>query len=253
MNYDDEILMAYADGELDPAQRAAIAAAMEKDPALARRVEKHRALRAQVAGAFAGVLDQSVPQRLVAAANGEAVAGTPGRAPDRGKVLQFPSRGARAPGVGWGMREWGALAASVVLAVFVSWRVFAPSEQNLIVASGGALVARGELATALDRQLASDQRREEPVQIGVTFKSHDGNFCRSFTLPATRTAGLACRARGEWQVAATAVAEIPAGQVQQAAGAMPDAVLAAIESRIAGEALDAAGEENAQLGGWDAK
>jgi len=30
-------------------------------------------------------------------------------------------------------------------------------------------------------------------------------------------------------------------------------VLAAIESRIAGEALDAAGEENAQLGGWDAK
>ena len=251
MNYDDETLMAYADGELDAVQRAAIAAAMEKDPALAQRVEKHRALRAEVAGAFAAVLDQPVPERLVAAANGDSVAASNRRTPPHGKVLQFPIKGARAPGASWGIREWSAMAASVVLGLFISWRVFAPAEQSLLAVNGCALVARGELATALDRQLASDQRREEPVQIGVTFRSHDGNYCRSFTLSATRTAGLACRAGGDWQVAATAVAELPAGQVQQAAGTMPAAVLAAIEARIAGEALDAAGEQDARLGGWD--
>lgn len=239
MNFDDEIVMAYADGELDAAQRAEIAAAMEKDPGLARRVEKHRALRADVARAFAPVLDQPVPERLVAAASG-----------NKGKVLQFPIKSSRAPGAGWGIREWGAMAASVVLGLFISWRVFVPSEQGLLAMNGSALVARGELATALDRQLASDQLRGAPVQIGVTFKSRDGNYCRSFTLPAARAAGLACRAGGDWQVTATAVAELPQGQVQQAAGAMPTAVLSAIEARIAGEALDAAGEQNARLGGW---
>jgi hypothetical protein len=250
VNYDDETLMAYADGELDAAQRAAIAAAVEQDPALARRVQKHHALRAEVAGAFAAVVEQPVPGRLLTAARADAGAAPAQLAPRHGKVLQFPAKGARTAGRGWGTREWGAMAASLVLGVVISWRVFAPSEQGLLAANGGALVARGELAAALDRQLASDQRREEPVQIGVTFKAREGNYCRSFTLSATRTAGLACRAGGDWQIAATAVAQIPAGQVQQAGAAMPAAVLAAIETRIAGEALDAAGEENARLGGW---
>jgi hypothetical protein len=251
VNYDDETLMAYADGELDAPLRTQIEAAMEKDPGLARRVEKHRALRADVASAFAGVIDQPLPERLVSAAHGDTASAGAGRAPRRGKVLQFPAKAARAPGPAWTTREWGALAASVVLAVFVSWRVFSPTEQSLMVASGGALVARGDLAIALDKQLASDQRPDEPVQIGVTFKAQDGGYCRSFTLRGTKTAGLACRAGDEWQVAATAVAESGTGQVQQAAAATPPAILSAIEARIAGEALDAAGEENARLGGWD--
>ena len=50
MNYDDETLMAYADGELDEVLAAEIAAAIEREPELARRVERHRALRA--AGQF---------------------------------------------------------------------------------------------------------------------------------------------------------------------------------------------------------
>jgi hypothetical protein len=249
MNPDDEVLMAYADGELDAGQRAEIAAAVEKDPDLARRVEQHRALRAKVAGAFAVVSEQPVPERLTAAARPEPATGT--RDSGHGKVLQFPARAAPASVMRWGMREWGAMAASVVLGVVISWRTFAPSEQNLLAASGGALVARGELADALERQLASDQKRDEAVQIGVTFKSREGNYCRTFTLPASQTAGLACRTEHrDWQVAATAVADTPAGQLQQAAGAIPAPILSAIETRIAGETLDAAGEENARRGGW---
>jgi len=251
VNYDDETLMAYADGEIDGAQRAEIAAAAAKDPGLARRVEKHRALRAQVAGAFADVVDQPLPARLLSAANGDTVAVKDVRAKRGDKILQFPLPGARAPGPGWRLREWGAMAASVVVGLLISWQLFAPSGQGLMVARNGALVARGYLANALDQQLASDQRPEEPVQIGVTFKARDGGYCRSFTLRGTKTAGLACRAGGEWQVAATVVADIPAGQVQQAAAALPAAILAAIETRRAGDALDAAGEENARLGGWD--
>jgi hypothetical protein len=251
VNYDDETLMAFADGELDAAQRAEIAAAMDKDPGLTRRVEKHRALRAEVAGAFATVIDQPLPERLVSAANGDTIAAGAVRTPQRGKVLQFPAKTGRAPGPAWRTREWAAMAASVVLGVVIAWKVLTPTDQGLLVAAGGALVARGELAAALDQQLASNQRREDPVQIGVTFKARDGNYCRSFAMPETKTAGLACRAGGHWRIEATATAEVPTGQMQQAAGAMPPAILAAIEARIAGEAFDARGEDNARLGGWD--
>ena len=56
MKYDDETLMAYADGELDAAQRAQIDAAIAQDPGLALRVQEHKALRARMTGAFSRVL-----------------------------------------------------------------------------------------------------------------------------------------------------------------------------------------------------
>jgi hypothetical protein len=239
VNYDDETLMAYADGELDPVQRAEIAAALERDPALARRVERHRALRAEVAGAFATVIDQPLPERLVAAASPAA----------RRKVVQFPKRGTQAPDAPWRAREWMAMAASLVLGVLVSWRFLASDDSGLMESGKGALVARGALANALERQLASDQSRDAPVQIGLTFKSHDGGYCRSFLLRESGTAGLACRAGADWRVEVTTASEVPAGGVQQASSP-PPAVLTAIEKRIAGEPLDAGGEENARLGGW---
>jgi hypothetical protein len=243
VSYDDETLMAYADGELDAAQRAAIGEAAERDPELARRIELHRALRAEVSGAFATVLDEPVPERLVATARGRA---------SPGNVLRFPQRTMRAPGAAWRGREWGAMAASLALGALISWKLFAPGEAAFMSAGGGALVARGELATALDQQLASTQRRENTVLIGLTFKARDGNFCRSFTLRATHTAGLACRVGADWQIPVTAAADVPAGGLQQAAS-MPPAVLQVIETRMGAEALDAAGEENARRGGWDAK
>ncbi len=259
MSYEDETLMAYADGELDDALRAEIAAAIEQDPQLARRVEQHRALRAEVSGAYANVLDRPLPDRLRAAALGSTLGSalgstsdsTPGpvrdRAEARGNVVQFPTRNARAPALRWGAREWVAMAASLLLGVLISWRTLAPRE-DLLQATDGALVARGALAEALDQQLASAQPRDAAVHIGVTFKTREGGYCRSFTLPATNTAGLACHAGGDWRIPATTSVEA-GGQMQQAAGA-PPAILQAIEARIAGEPLDAAGEEAARGAGW---
>lgn len=246
MKYDDETLMAYADGELDATLRAEISTAMENDPVLARRVEHQRALRARVAGAFAKVLDEPLPERLLDAVRNRPA---PGSAADRGKVLQFPARASRPPAAPWRAREWVAMAASLVLGVLLSWRIFSPADSEVMVARGDALVARGALANALDTQLASEQRGEETVLIGLTFKANDGNYCRSFTLRATRTAGLACRAGPDWQVTATDT--IPAsGQMQQASSVLPPAIVQAIESRAGGDALDAEAERGAQRSGW---
>lgn len=240
MNYDDEKLMAYADGELDPALRAQIAAAIEQDPEIARRVAQHRALRTRMSGAFDKVLEQPVPDRLAHAARG-ATSG-------RDNVVPFAKPDALPPAPRWRAREWLAMAASLVLGVFLAWRLLPGS--GLIEPAGGALVARGALATALDRQLASEQGREQRVTIGLTIRTRDGGYCRSFTLRDSRTAGLACRESDEWRIPVTSAAEIPGGEFQPAAAAVPPAVLAAIESRMAGEPLDANGERDAQRSGW---
>jgi anti-sigma factor RsiW len=52
MNFDDETLMAYADGELDGTARAAVEAAMAADAALAERVARHHELRRRLQAAF---------------------------------------------------------------------------------------------------------------------------------------------------------------------------------------------------------
>jgi hypothetical protein len=240
MNYDDEILMAYVDGELDAKRSAEIAAAVEKEPALARRVEQQRALRAKISGAFAKVLDQPVPDRLTRAAQA-----------NRGNVLQFPARPARAPAAPWRAREWAAMAASLVLGAVISWRLLETGGAP-IVAGEGALVAHGELALALDRQLASEQRGGEPVLIGLTVRTRDGNYCRSFVLRRAKTTGLACRVGSDWQVPVTDTSLIPSGEMQQASSVAP-AILRAIEARGDGAVLDAEAERSAQQGGWASK
>ena len=252
MNYDDETLMAYADGELDEVLAAEIAAAIEREPELARRVERHRALRAEVAGAFATVLDQPVPERLLAAANGTDGAAPGSRPQRRAEVLQFPARPTHSPARAWGGREWGTMAASLVLGALLSWKIFAPSENPSMSVHHGALVARGTLAHALDSQLASTQRAEDPVQIGLTFRNTAGAYCRTFTLRRAATAGLACREGGEWRIPATAEGPV-AGEGMRQAASLPPAITAAVEARRSGDALDATGEENARLGGWDPK
>src|SRR3954463_12742759 len=119
--------MAYADGELEAPLRAEIEAAITADPALGARVEKHRALRAEVAGAFAGVSAQPVPEQLRAAARGPETA-----ARTRGRVVRFPPRGSRAPATPWRAREWLAVAASLVLGIVISWRYIAPAQGGLL-------------------------------------------------------------------------------------------------------------------------
>ena len=246
MKYDDETLMAYADGELDAAQRAQIEAAIAQDPGLALRVQEHKALRATMTGAFSRVLDQPVPERLEAAAR----VGVRAETPARGNVIKFPARSARAPSPPWRAREWIAMAASLLLGVLLSWRLLVPANSALFEAGEGGLLARGELARALENQLASEQSGGERVLIGLTFKAHDGNYCRSFVLRAARTAGLACRVGSEWQVPATDSSLVSEGGMQQANSALPPSILRIIEARMEGTALDAEGEKAARVGTW---
>ncbi len=77
MTIPDDILMAFADGELDQATRQMVEAAERDDPDVRRRLATHRQLRAGLQTAFAATLDEPVPERLVAAVRRPAATAAP--------------------------------------------------------------------------------------------------------------------------------------------------------------------------------
>jgi hypothetical protein len=240
MKLPDEMLMAYADGELDAAERGRVEAAVAADPELARRVAAHKALRTTLAASYSKVLEEPVPERLATLLR---------TAPVHGQVLPFRRKAAqRRPWL-----QWGSLAASFVLGALV-WQF--GSRQYLsgpVVDRNGELVASGVLARALSSQLAAEQAPSTPVQIGVSFLSKGGDYCRTFQLrEAPGVAGLACQRDAQWklEVLTHPPANAASPQYRQAASALAPAVLQAVSDSIAGEPLDAAAEDRARAKAW---
>lgn len=228
MTVTDEMLIAYVDGEADAAVRAAVEAQAAADPEFAERLARHTRTRSRFAGAFAGVLDEPVPQRLIdAVAAGEA------------KVIDLASR-RRGPPV-WAI---AGMAACLVLGLIAGplLRPMGPI--------GPAMNAQGQLALALDSRLASADQTGQAVRIGVSFKAHDGRYCRTFaTSGEAGVAGVACRDPKAWHVLATA--SQPDSQAPfRTAAAAPPAVMTVVEQLISGEPFDAKAEQAARDRGW---
>ncbi len=247
MTIDEATLMAYLDGELDAQGVAQVDAAMTRDAELAARIARQRRLDARLRTSHAAAAQAPVPDALLqwvlgtgAASKADASEAT--TAP--GHVVAFAPR-KRARTV-W--THLGALAAGIVLAVIALPWLRGPREADWVQGSDG-LRARGELAAALDDQLSVD--RAGRVQVALSFRDQGGRYCRAFSMASARTAGLACRDGQGWSLPILAHEAEPAqGPMRQAASPLPAAVLDAVDARIAGEALDAKGEQAARKVGW---
>jgi hypothetical protein len=240
MKYSDDVLMAYADGELDAATRAEIEAAIARDPELARAVERHRAMAARIRGAYAGVLEEPVPERLAALAEKSAASPVTDLAAKRSQRSGGANR--------WRIPQWVGVAATLVVGAFIGVLILrepaAPYEDV-----GGVLVAKGTLDEALTTELAS-RPGTSGVNIGISFQDREGAYCRTFHLQQEEPiAGLACRSGEQWQLRVLGKALPQDGEVRTAS-AMPLAVLKAVDASIAGEPLDAAAEAAARDSGW---
>lgn len=190
-----------------------------------------KAERRRMAAAFDAVLHEPVPDRLSALL-----------AQPSAQVVDLGAARALRRGMSsWA--AWGGMAATLLLGTLLGTRLAQTGEDGQ-----GRLVATGAIARALDQQLASAPGGAVAVQ--VSFKARDGRYCRSFSTAAT--AGLACReADGAWALQQLAAVDAgPGGGMRQAASALPPAVLAAIDARMAGEALNAEQERAARDAGW---
>lgn len=229
----DEALQAYLDGAADAATRARIDAARLLDPALDEAIIRDERMRARLHGAFDEVLHEPVPEALRAVLDRS----VPSVAPVVDLAARREAR--------WRMPMYALAAALAVVAA--AW-MLRPVDTAPWVRDGGALVARGEFARTLETGLASAPAGG--VGVGMTFRDRAGRWCRSFDRVDGAWQGLACRDGDAWQVEVLAHAPPVAGEVQQASAAMSPAVLDAIDARIDGEALDAAGERAAVSSGW---
>lgn len=242
MKISDEQLMAYADGELEEATRREIAAAIERDPALAERVRAHERTRAQVHGAFAPVLEEGIPERLIAA-----VSASPDRSGAVGDLRQARERKEQQTRRRWSFADWGAMAASLLLGIIVG-RTALDSDSAMVLERDGNLIAAGALADALGSQLSSDEGEQ---RVALSFRSNEGAYCRAFiTGQNAPTAGLACRDGDHWIIRVLSETREQPSEYEMAASALPGAVLTAIDRHILGEPMTIEEEKAAREEQW---
>jgi hypothetical protein len=247
MQFSDETLMAYADGELDADTRRRIEAAMVSDPTIAERVAKHRVLRADLGAAFGGVLDEPVPSRLLDAANSTPASTRSATVTDLGAARAAKSGGTKSRG--WSWPEWTAIAASLLIGVLAGRSALQPAESAMFAMSEGGIVAKGDLSAALDDQL-SGTTPDTHFRVGLSFRAKNGSYCRSFLAGAT--AGFACNEDAQWKVRALNAggSQAPGGDYRMAGSELPPGILAAIDEVMEGEALDQEQERAARQRGW---
>jgi hypothetical protein len=249
MNISDEALMAYADGEADAATRALIEAAMRDDPRIVERIAQHRALREAMRAAHSSVMDEPVPERLLAAARGRS-------AQPADKVVSLAQARDAALHKHAGARRWqpAAMAASLLVGLAVGFFTWHGSGALIRIGAGGTLLAGAALQEALSTQLAQD--RSSIAVTGVSFRNKAGNYCRTFSLAGTDAGtGLACHEGGGWNIkllAQSALTESSSPNFRAAGSVESPAVRAAVEQSIDGEPLDRAGEIAARQAGWAA-
>lgn len=267
----DEMLMAYADGELRLEEQQALEQLLRQDPQLCARLEPFVETRMRLGTAFDQTLREPVPQRLLDAVRHRSMlppawsAAPPLSIADRIRNALAAVRVAVTPS---GFGPTPAFTASMAVVLFVvgaaaGWMAGrATSERPLIAASGPDLVATGALAKVLEkspsRSLANPAARGAAAVPVLSFKSADNRICREYRArsgEATRDfAGLACRGtHGVWHIALhveTPKQTTPGGDYETASGASVPAVDALVESMMAGEAFGAEDEKAFLKNGW---
>jgi hypothetical protein len=202
-------------------------------------------LQAKLRSMLDKVLDEPVPERLVAAAH------TIPRTRHENNVIPLRRRSPRQ----WAWPRWGAVVASLIVGVLAGQLFQRSMDDGPVVVRDGRLLAGAALAHALSHRLRSDAGPPPPVGLGISFRAKSGNYCRTFQLrDESQLAGLACKDHGAWhlQVLARSDATPEHGSPDQDAEAqLPPAVLQAVEEQLTGEPLDARMESAARATDWN--
>lgn len=234
----DEMLIAYADGELGAADVLKVEAAIANDPVLAARLEAQLRLISRISEHYDPVAGEPVPDRFRKLLEpGAEIVDFSAAREARARRISLPSWGAAGGAA-------GAIAATLV-AGFIAGNIFATSGV-LVTTRGGAVVAAGKLDAVLGEQLASLQPAGADVLIGLSFRAKDGDVCRTFE--ASAMSGIACHADGHWQLRQTHSSDGNARpEYRQERSAE---IAAAAAAMMAGEAFDATTERAARDAGW---
>lgn len=205
MEMSDELLMAFADGELGPAEAGLVSAAVAGDPVLAARVARFVQSRKAVAEAFRAATTASPPDPMIARIralsassdlklNGDSETNVAAH----NTVVAFPPR-RQVPF--WQLP----LAASIALiAGLGAGQLLTPAPgtdgvADAILGDPGLSAALAVLPSGARETLDSGAQ----VALIATFENGDGELCREFEYDqpgGATTVAVACRTATDWNV-----------------------------------------------------
>ena len=268
----DEILMAYADGQLDPAENARVEDLLANDPALRERLRIFTEAGKGLSLLFEDHLRAPLPPRLkpfaspikeqprIVPAMAERLrsAAVLARLQDLLKPENSAFRFAFASGI--------ALIAGIGLGVSLLRDTTGDTLSKFVQISQDRLIARGPLRQLLETspsgramQVTAEDSDKTQLKVKLTFKNKTDDYCREFCLKREARegyGGIACRKDGQWRIAmqAAMMSQPNSGGIAPA-GTSKDhqAVEAAVLAMINGNSLGK-DEEAAALGaGWEAR
>ncbi|HEU0060589.1 MAG TPA: hypothetical protein VFR19_11980 [Hyphomicrobiaceae bacterium] len=273
----DEVLMAYADGVLDPAERDAVEAVLQRHPELRQKVEKFRATLSPLQDLFRASIGVDRLDPLIERIRRGDLA--PAQLPTRpSEVRHLPqARPMRAPRHPWHQYYPMAIAASLALLIGAGLgsllqprAASSVPTASFIGVSDGSLTAQGPLQDLLEHTARGIPVRAElagggswELEAAFTFRSIGQQPCRRYELrdmtAQAHFAGFACRGGdGQWTVQAHARLDAapvnPGTNFTPASGPNVDAADAALEAAIraasGGRLYPDAQEKAALVAGW---
>ncbi|MEW5962620.1 MAG: hypothetical protein AB1749_03575 [Pseudomonadota bacterium] len=216
----DELLMAYADGELDAAETRRVELRLAADPETSARLEVFQRTGRVLGGAIDLTAFADIPARLADTVRSGAPAACPEPRPALGTsgsqvgwLAQALRRLLPEPDLPWRLAL--ALSGVLVLGTGLGWLLAtipgASRQREALVRSEGArLLADGALANALERKPSGAVTRAGAADADAiiaprsTFASAAHEFCRHYRVDAgsgARSEGIACReADGQWRI-----------------------------------------------------
>ncbi len=248
----DEILMAFADGELDEAVRRAVDEAMLHDPQLRQRVAEYTRSRRLVQTALSTEVYLAVPSALRANVMRQ-VSHSERKASDHPETALMGGSGTHRATVVARSRlpqYLLPLAASIAVIAIGIGMFFAGrwtdsnglSQQSLVarLSSPPVQAALGTAPSGQPQSLAAGEFR-----VIATYKSGSGALCREFTLQdaSGKANAVACRSKSDWNVTFAMVEPAQTTGYAPADGADP--ISSYLQGLNAGEPLEPSVERKA--------
>ena len=208
--FNDEDLMAYADGELDADTRSQIERAVARDAGLGARLAVFTKTRASASAAFEPLLDAPVPDALarhiaemVEQDDSEAPSAPDRRNDTTGTVIAFDrKRWFAGPRLELGLAASIALIIGGIAGFAISDGIVGPSSDGIVVAS----VSDPTIPAALRTVVSGDEVDLEGGQrfrAIASFRDDADHFCREFELDGVDQStfvSVACIVNAEWQL-----------------------------------------------------
>ncbi|MBY5536229.1 hypothetical protein HFO42_24175 [Rhizobium leguminosarum] len=227
-DFDDETLMAFADGELDETQSRALEEALAGNEALRERLAVFLDSRQLVGDALKPLIDEPVPEALLASVR--RMADEVRRQTPQDNVVSFRPKQQQQT-----MRRWLVPVAASLVAIVTGVVGFALGRINPSASNSGA-----EIAAVLDREVSGRDvtlsSRETVLHVVASFRDERGELCREYELkqPKSSTLTVACRQNGAWATRLALTSAKADGYVPASSQETIDAYLASIQ---AGEPL----------------